>query len=48
MNRAARPFRNSRLLLTLMLGELPFISRRNLFGGWNQTVPELTTGFRIS
>jgi hypothetical protein len=46
MNRAARPFQNSRLLLTV--GELPFISRRNLFGGWNQTVPELTTGFRIS
>src|ERR1051326_3097067 len=28
-----------------MLGELPFTSRRNLFGGWNQIFPELTNGF---
>src|SRR6185437_3683251 len=27
-----------------MLGELPFASRRNLFGLWNQILPELTIG----
>src|SRR6266480_841550 len=28
----------------VMLGELPFASRRNLFGLWNQTLPELAMG----
>src|SRR3954466_8336920 len=27
-----------------MLGELPFASRRNLLGLWNQILPELTMG----
>src|SRR5256885_5575303 len=27
-----------------MVGELPFASRRNLFGLWNQILPELTIG----
>src|SRR4051795_3060509 len=27
-----------------MLGELPFASRRNLFGLWNQILPELVIG----
>src|SRR3954466_2698879 len=27
-----------------MLGELPFASRRNLLGLWNQILPELTIG----
>src|SRR3954462_7519949 len=27
-----------------MLGELPLASRRNLFGLWNQILPELTIG----
>src|SRR2546430_7180805 len=27
-----------------MLGEVPFASRRNLFGLWNQILPELTIG----
>src|ERR1044072_1271757 len=27
-----------------MLGELPFASRRNLFGAWNHILPELLIG----
>src|SRR5437016_12267467 len=27
-----------------MLGELPFASRRNLFGAWNHILPELVIG----
>ena len=30
-----------------MLGELPFTSRRNLFGFWNQTLPALLIGLFI-